>query len=258
MQSIVISLKTAVERRNHIEQEFGKQGITFSFFDAITPSTALFLAENLKLKFKDDVLSTGELACFMSHVCLWQKMIDDQIPYLAIFEDDVYLGQNAEVFLNQDHWIQTDWHIIKLEAFADKIMHEPRGMSVGSSRELYKLTGSHLGAAGYILSLKGAEYLMTLLRREVIDEPLDHLLFDTKFHNNGLSLYQMKPALCIQSYLYVKDGEGNFLSTLEKQRIERRANESKARTFGEKINREIGRLSQQFKHAYLKRTIEFK
>lgn len=258
MQSIVISLNTAIQRRQHIEKEFGKQGISFSFFDAATPSTASILAEKLNLKFKENVLSAGELACFMSHVCIWQKMLDENIQYLAVFEDDVYLGQNAEVFLNQNEWIQPDWHILKLEAFADRIMHDSRGISVGFSREIYKLTGSHLGAAGYILSLKAAEYLMALLRRDVIEEPLDHLLFDTKFHKNGFSLYQMKPAICIQSYLYIKDEQGNFLSTLENQRIERRANESKARTFGEKFNRELNRLSQQFKHAYLKRSIEFK
>lgn len=258
MQSIVISLNTAIQRRQHVEQQFGQHNLTFSFFDAVTPISTMTLAENLNLHFQDHVLSDGELACFMSHVCIWQKMIDEHIPYLAIFEDDVYLGENADAFLKHSDWIQADWNIIKLEVFSDKIMHDSRGVSIGSSREIYKLSGSHLGAAGYILSLKAAQYLMKLLRKEVISEPLDHLLFDTKFHTNGLALYQMKPALCIQSYLYVKDGEGNLSSTLENQRVIRRANESKARTLGAKVSREFNRLGQQFKNAYLKRSIEFK
>jgi glycosyl transferase family 25 len=74
----------------------------------------------MQLNIQEDFLSPGELACFMSHVSIWQKMVDEQIPHLAIFEDDVYLGQNADYFLSSDTWIQSDWQIIKLEAFAKK------------------------------------------------------------------------------------------------------------------------------------------
>ena len=120
MKNIVISLKTATARREHIVQEFGKQNIGFEFFDALTPDLARPLAEKMQLHIQEDFLSPGELACFMSHVSIWQKMVDEQIPHLAIFEDDVYLGQNADYFLSNDTWIQSDWQIIKLEAFAKK------------------------------------------------------------------------------------------------------------------------------------------
>ena len=113
MKNIVISLKTATARREHIVQEFGKKKIGFEFFDALTPDLARPLAEKMQLNIQEDFLSPGELACFMSHVSIWQKMVDEQIPHLAIFEDDVYLGQNADYFLSNDTWIQSDWQIIK-------------------------------------------------------------------------------------------------------------------------------------------------
>jgi glycosyl transferase, family 25 len=95
MKNFVISLKTATARREHIQKEFGKQNIDFEFFDALTPDLAKPLAEKMALQVHEDFLTSGELACFMSHVSIWQKMVDEQIPHLAIFEDDVYLGKKC-------------------------------------------------------------------------------------------------------------------------------------------------------------------
>jgi glycosyl transferase, family 25 len=96
MKNIVISLKTATARREHIQKEFGKQNIGFEFFDALTPDLAKPLAAKMSLNVQEDFITAGELACFMSHVSIWQKMVDEQIPHLAVFEDDVYLGENAD------------------------------------------------------------------------------------------------------------------------------------------------------------------
>lgn len=258
MQNIVISLKTAIARREHIQKEFSKQNISFEFFDALTPDQAKPLAEKMLLNVNESFLTRGELACFMSHVSIWQKMLDEQIPYLAVFEDDVYLGENADYFLNNDAWIQSDWNIIKLEAFAKKILHERQGLALGKQRNLFKLKGRHVGAAGYILSLNAAQYLISLLKQSEIKEPLDHILFDPLYHQQGMSLYQMKPALCIQSYLYEQVQENKFGSMLENQRVKRRHTESKARTLGEKLSREWRRLNQQLNTSLYKKTIEFK
>lgn len=258
MKNIVISLKTAAARREHIVREFGKQNVGFEFFNALTPDLARPLAEKMQLNIQDEFLSPGELACFMSHVSIWQKMVDEHIPHLAIFEDDVYLGENADYFLLEEAWLQPDWHIVKLEAFSRKIVHELKGVDLGKQRRLFKLKGRHVGAAGYILSLNAAQYLIALLRQAEIKEPLDHLLFDPQYHTQGMSLYQMKPALCIQSYLYEQAQENQFGSMLENERVERRQTESKARTFGEKLAREWKRLNQQLQTSRYKKTIEFK
>ena len=99
MKNTVISLTAAIDRREHIKTEFNKHNINFEFFDALTPSVAEAYAKKLCTNFESSNLSGGELACMMSHVSIWQKMIDESIPYLAIFEDDVYLGEDAEYLL---------------------------------------------------------------------------------------------------------------------------------------------------------------
>lgn len=38
------------------------------------------------------VIGRGELACFLSHRMLWQRMVDENIQQALIFEDDVRIG----------------------------------------------------------------------------------------------------------------------------------------------------------------------
>ncbi|WP_227681697.1 glycosyltransferase family 25 protein [Psychrobacter glacincola] len=121
MKNIVISLESAVERRKHINEEFGKYKVDFEFFDALTPDTAKDFANNLGLNLKDAKLTPGELACMMSHVAIWKKTIDENIPYVTIFEDDIYLGEDAEELLNRSTWIKSEWNIIKIETVLKKL-----------------------------------------------------------------------------------------------------------------------------------------
>ena len=178
MKNIVISLKTATARREHIVQEFGKQNVGFEFFDALTPDLARPLAEKMQLNIQDEFLSPGELACFMSHVSIWQKMVDEHIPHLAIFEDDVYLGDAAAELLNNAGWINPNWDIIKTEAFADQVfLGKTQSKISNGMRHIVQLMGKNLGTAGYILSIEGAQkYLKYVEQIQLI--PLDQVMFD--------------------------------------------------------------------------------
>lgn len=255
MKSIVISLKTATARREHILTEFGKQNIQFEFLDALTPDLATPLAHTMKLDFKDGFLTSGELACFMSHVSLWKKMVDENIPYMAIFEDDVFLGEKADEVLNSSDWIQNTWDIIKLEAFSQYVLHDKKGSNLKIGRTLHRLRGRHVGAAGYILSYKAASYLIDLIQKNTVAEPLDHILFDPIYHPN-IELLQMQPALCIQSYL-LEDAR-QFGSGLENERVERRFNESQQRSLSMKIKRELRRFYLNLHNVFLKKKVTFK
>ena len=255
MKNIVISLKTATARREHICNEFEKQNIDFNFFDALTPDLAKPLAEKIQLNIAEGALTQGELACFMSHLAVWKKIIDENISYAAIFEDDIYLGNNAEYFLSNNKWLNPEWGIIKLEAFSKKVYLSNNRISIGCERALCMLKGRHLGGAGYILTQNSAQYLYNLVCNISICEPLDHILFDPVYHTQ-YKIYQMNPAICIQSYLY--DDKKYFFSSLENQRKKRRYDESKNRKILEKIFRELKRIFINFKNIFVKKRIQFK
>lgn len=247
MQSYVISLKTENKRREHINNEFGQQNIPFVFFDALTPNLAVPFAQKLKVKTEKQNLTKGELACFMSHVSLWIKMQDENIPYMAIFEDDVFLGKNANYYLNQKDWIDTNWNLIKLEAFAPKVfLGKIYKIFEIDERKAYELKGKNLGTAGYILSLQGAKILINYVESLESLPALDHLMFEDVIKHNLMDIVQMQPALCIQEMiLFPAKNRQQFESKLVTER-KNRMQLQKKKGF-DKIKLEVIRLVTQLK-----------
>ena len=79
----VISLTRETKRRKHIEQEFGRQNILFSFFDAVTPDRIEDVAKKFNIildRSSEAKLWDGEIGCALSHNHL-QKLHILQILY---------------------------------------------------------------------------------------------------------------------------------------------------------------------------------
>lgn len=258
MKKMIISLESATKRRNHIRQQFDEYDLSYAFFDALLPHAAKQQAELCDIRYDCETITANELACLMSHVSLWKKIVDEKIPHMAIFEDDVYLGDDAGYYLNHTQWVNPEWHIIKLEAFSDKVFLDKKNHLLDQgNRVINQLIGKNLGAAGYILSEQGAQYLLDYFQEHPVTEPLDHIIFDHCIKLNKIKVYQMNPALCIQSFIY--DGtHAHFPSALECERTLRRRQESKQRSLSLKIKRELYRLIRNLTNALFSKKVSFK
>lgn len=247
MKNYVISLNTAIERRKHITHEFDKQDITFKFFDAITTHQLDEVSKQLGLLlFESQRLSAIEKACFLSHISLWQKMIDSNLEYIAIFEDDIYLGKNADNFLINDQWILNNlihMDIIKLETSLEKTHCSKKEINYGK-RSFSRLKNWHTGAAAYIISNKGAKILLQHIRSLNTHNyvPIDEMIFDKLL--SQISVYQMAPALSIQS-TFLEASNPTLVSDLEAERLEHRKNRPKdprdLKYYLKKLKRSIGK-----------------
>lgn len=245
MKNYVISLATATERRQHIAEEFGKQGIIFEFFDAVTPNDVDELVNKFDINIQDANLTKGELACFFSHLCLWQKAIDDNLDYLVVFEDDVYLGKDAHLFLKNSDWIPSDCELIKIEHYLDKLI---LGKSISEiyGRHIKPLKEFNWGTAGYIIHKSMIDKLMNVITEQfkINAEPIDHIMFETAIFKYNLPIYQMTPALSTQSDRPQQSGK--IKSTLEQERRSRMNNQSKPKprlTLSQKINKRFERIA---------------
>jgi len=259
MKKFVISLATASERREHILNEFKEKNVDFEFFDALTPDPAVIFAQELGLNIDNQVLTRGEVACFMSHVYLWKKMLDDDISYMAIFEDDIYLGEHVDDFLSNSAWIHEEWHLIKLEEFTPRIAlgKKVKVFDGHIERTLFQLKSKNLGTAGYILSQHAAKTLLNYIKSLDKLIALDHLMFENVINKKILSVNQMKPALCIQDVtLCATKDSVKFASHLYKERLTRRKY-NKKKGF-DKIFLEIQRIFLQIKNIIFYRAIGFK
>lgn len=250
MKNIVISLKSATERRSHIQKQFEQKNVKFDFFDAIYPEINQSIAKKLCINIQDSNLTQGEISCLLSHVVLWKKAVDENIQYIAIFEDDVIIGESLSQFLMNSDWIPEDTDIVKLEMFSDAALMKFKRHYIGSGRSLRQLVGMHLGAAGYILKLKSAQYLLNYVQKQKDLVAVDHILFEQIPQNQELTVEQMVPSLCIQSDR-LHPPQKAIKSDLEferRKRIDAQLVEFRRikHPISFKIKREFKRLVQQF------------
>lgn len=127
----------------------------------------------------------GEIGCYISHYRVWQKVVDEELPFCVVLEDDLTISPDLKSIiatLEQLH----KWDLIKL---ADE-----RNYPFLDSLPLNdKLTlGNYLkvpnNCMGYALSLDGAK---KLLARKPFFRPVD---VDMQFHSElQLQLMGIKP-----------------------------------------------------------------
>lgn len=252
LKNYVISLTTATDRRKHITNEFGKQGIEFEFFDAVTPKTLKETAAFLRIDLNKNInLSENELSCLCSHIYLWKKAIDANMDYIAIFEDDIYLSYTANYFLTNTNWIPSECDFIKLEKATNKATLV--NFQTINQHQLSHLKSIHINAGGYILSQKGANILyQRFLSLSKIDH-IDQYLFKTVLDCNILPIYQINPVLCIQDCILNPNNQ-KFTSHLQwrEKIVKPKLN------FSQKVIRELKRLYHQLRYDIFKTKLEFR
>ena len=252
MKSYVISLATASERRAHIEREFAARKVEFEFFDAVTPATIDATARAVGLDSGRTALHPPELACLLSHVSLWKKAVDERLDHIAIFEDDIHLGEHAADFLMNSAWIPPQCEIVKLEAFYRKITvtTEQAPIVLPHQRRLLILDEAHMGGGGYIISQSAALELTGFAAQSNELAPVDHIVFAQYPRATGSKIHQMSPALCIQD-MHLTKGSTRFPSYLQDQRsIRKGENKEKAKlSVPDKLRRERERVLKQMRRA---------
>ena len=258
MQNHVISLASAAERRAHITDTFGARGIPFQFFDALMPSERLeqAMGELVPGLVRHNLLSGVEKACFMSHAVLWKQALDEGLPYITVFEDDVLLGEGAEKFLAEDAWLQERFDpdsafIVRLETMFMHVLTSPSGVADYCGRAFPLLESEHWGTAGYIISRKAMRFFLqhfVMLQPEQI-KPIDLMMFSDFFDKEGVLVYQVSPALCAQELHYTKfhNKSSALGSLLEDKRSKIQKQTHKDRTLKERLIHALTKISREKK-----------
>lgn len=257
MQNHVISLASAAERRAHIADTFGRHDIPFQFFDALMPSERLeqAMAELVPGLSAHPYLSGVEKACFMSHAVLWKQALDEGLPYIAVFEDDVLLGEGAEKFLAEDAWLKERFDpdsafIVRLETMFMHVLTSPSGVADYCGRAFPLLESEHWGTAGYIISRKAMRFFLerfAVLPAEWI-KAVDWMMFTYFFDKEGMPVYQVNPALCTQELHYAKFLSKNSMlgSDLEKDREQGRRHRRSLKVMFD-LKRALGKFGREKK-----------
>lgn len=160
MKINIISVISQEKRRSFQVKQMKTLSLDFDFFNAITP-------ENISdQEYKDKANDWGrplkkiELACYLSHHALWEKISKYNEPAL-ILEDDALLSTQLPRILKELENEQNIDYIDLETVYRKKTL---------SKKEYKKVCGSNLkrlyqrssGAGGYILWPNGAKKLLQL------------------------------------------------------------------------------------------------
>ncbi|WP_075321564.1 glycosyltransferase family 25 protein [Histophilus somni] len=267
MFNYVISLKSSIERRQHIEKEFSKQNIPYSFFDAFQPNeeNEHIIQQYVPSLNKTD-LTIGEKGCFMSHVLLWQKCVDENLPFIAIFEDDIILSPVAHQFLGQYDWLKerfdfSQYFILRLETHSMQSIYRSTKIQPFQQRRFHQLLFLHWGTAGYIISQFAARKLLTLFQTPDISiYPIDVILFESLLKEEQYPVYQLDPAILIQDFILNKEN-CKLTSSLapERERESKKGEQRKKarKSLWRSISKEIGRFRIRVKRRLQGYVIKF-
>jgi GR25 family glycosyltransferase involved in LPS biosynthesis len=94
MQAIpvfVISLARAADRRSQIMRHLAKVGVEATLVDAID-GAAMSEAERAALVAPGQSFHPGVVGCYMSHITIYRRMVEQSIPLALILEDDALLN----------------------------------------------------------------------------------------------------------------------------------------------------------------------
>eukprot|EP00971_Amphidinium_carterae_P177351 3517316-Amphidinium_carterae.1 len=198
-----------------MQAELGKQNLNGERFSAtygkLVPKDELKEKATWGARY---FCTPGMIGCFMSHQRMWQRVVDEDLPYVAIFEDDCILypdfNDNVKVLLGELDALPDGWDVCLLgavgcvgtekEAFNMKLYGTVTGgtrKSPGKSRLVsenlyvpYKPAGTH----AYMVSRSGAEKMLKSLPKAQYHVDL------TAWSLQDLKLYAAKDFLATQAF----------------------------------------------------------
>ena len=163
----MLNIERAKDRKKLMCSELKKKNIEAQFFKAV----------DYKETNKEDILSEcleygpwgqfhlQNMAATLSHSRAWERFLQSDADICFIMEDDIFISEDLECWLNDLSWWPADADIIKLECWVEKldkkgaILFEKPGIK-HLNRKVKRLLTRHMGAAGYLLTRKAAEKLL--------------------------------------------------------------------------------------------------
>lgn len=187
----VINLDSAQERMQKMDKQLKAINVNYSRIQAVkgtdlTPEEiASEYSSDLNKKYFRADLSVGEIGCYISHKNAWRKMVEENIEYAVILEDDLTIEPNfVDIFQLADTLKKYD--LIKL---SDNRAHKPtQTLTLTDDFELINFNKIPNCATGYTITLAGAK---KLLARTKFYRPVD---IDMQFCTElNLSVYGLRP-----------------------------------------------------------------
>lgn len=206
MKLFLINLDRNPNRLAHCVKAFSDVSLTFERVPAVDGKILdnIFI-ESIEFNKSWPNPNNSEIGCFMSHRICWEKLVDSEDGYAAIFEDDIFLSEDSYKYLRDCSWIPKDVGLLRLETYNTRGYFHRWWKKLVLDRMIWKCQSFQPGTGGYIISREVANQLLST-NKNYIPAPIDHFLFDPKCSAVAqVDAYQLVPALCIQEAVLSPD-----------------------------------------------------
>lgn len=198
--AFVISLPCETKRREQVAAHLNERGIPFTFFDAVDGrkfdihTMPIYSGARRRACFGRD-LRGGEIGCLLSHKSVAQKIVDENIPYALVLEDDVILSPDFARVLRDVMNLSYPWELVRFLGSAKVAAARQRTVAkIDDHYRLTRLSTAPGGAHAYLLSLSGAHKLLRALERIYL--PVDMIM--SRPWMTGIDLLTVQPGLANQ------------------------------------------------------------
>jgi len=209
----VVHYSPLTERKKHITNELNKYNFNFTFEENYNKEDLTSDDLNKFTNIKNLKMAEISLAC--KHLNLYKKIVENNINYAIIFEDDVTLNDNFKndllFYYNQlpDDWdvffFGSGWNLHvpdNIVKNSDKNVFLKNNHGHGINSEQYKLgwsvcAGSTRCSDSYIITKKAAKKILNYCSSRKIYRPFD-LFLNICFRETQMKVYWGEPTLCKQ------------------------------------------------------------
>lgn len=165
----VISLPGSAARQQAITAQLGRQGLAFSWLEGVNGRSLdesavrrLYSAERAEREGGRQ-LSRGEIGCALSHLKIYQTMLDEALDLVLVLEDDAALSENFAEELKQV-CAAVDWNDNELVLLSHIHKYTDWGaLRIAPGLRLVRPVTAYNGN-GYLLTRSGARKLLAALR----------------------------------------------------------------------------------------------
>jgi len=201
MKIFYINVDERKDRNSLIKQQLLKFDIKATRFSAITPKR--FNLNLLKKKFNIRI-SPGEIACVLSHKSIWEEVINKNLPYAMVLEDDIIISRNFKKAIKLIEPLINKCPLIKIETGLDSVYFGRPYYKLQHSYSVKRIHSNTTGTAGYIINHSLCKELIQYKR--LLEQPIDHTMFYTKnYCFNKELVFQLSPGVVIRMSNFMKD-----------------------------------------------------
>lgn len=193
----------------------------YSFVNAVDGQTLnlenIGYNKDKAIKYLKREMSSGEIGCYLSHMNIYQEVVDKNLPYALIFEDDITIIDDNFLYV-VDLVAQKHYYDICLLRYQYKKRDKIKDMfyeHLDDTYDMLKISKREWGTYGYIISNNACRKLLKY--KNDIFMPIDTLGRDKHF-DKFLDIY------CVYPNLIEVDTKN---SSLEQERINYKKQSSK-------------------------------